>query len=159
MEWHDRQNRHDRFASYNRLFYVWLRPAFTPQAGTFMLPLTFGISAAPPLATSVAMEMGTILGITIAAAVCSAIPLVTGMKRGNVTLGIVGSLFTLPATAFVGIVGAELTLPAAAILFGCVGGLPVAGAFSVIISIVPPPNRPLLSQAEIEEEMRRLRGY
>jgi hypothetical protein len=124
-----------------------------------MIPLLFGSSAAPPLATSVAMGMGTVLGVSIAAAICAAIPLVTGMKRGNVTLGIVGALFALPAAAFIGIVGAELTFPAAAIVFGCVGGLPVAAVFSIIISIVPPPNRPLLSQAEIEEEMRRMRGY
>ena len=90
---------------------------------------------------SAAYEMGAIIGITISTVVCTALPLTTGVARGNVTLGIVGALITLPAAA----------------LLGCVGGLPVACLFTVIISIVPPPKRPLLSQAEVEEEMRRLR--
>jgi uncharacterized membrane protein YraQ (UPF0718 family) len=124
-----------------------------------MFPLIIGDLASPPLATSVVMEMGTILGITVAAVICSAIPLVAGMTRGHMTLGIVGALFTLPAAALIGIVGATFTFPAAAILFGCVGGLPVAGVFTAIISIVPRPNRPLLSQSEIEQETRRMRGY
>ena len=92
---------------------------------------------------STAFEMGAIIGITIATIVCTAIPLTTGVARGHVTLGIVGAMVTLPAAA----------------LLGCVGGLPVACVFAAIISFVPPPKRPLLSQSEIEQEMRRMRGY
>jgi hypothetical protein len=44
-------------------------------------------------------------------------------------------------------------------MLGCIGGLPLACIFTVIISAMPAPKRPLLSQAEIEAEMRRARGY
>ena len=96
-----------------------------------------------PFAASTAMELGAIMGITLAVVVCTAIPLTTGVAKGHVTLGIIGALVTLPAAS----------------LLGCIGGLPVACVFAAIISIIPAPkNQPLLSQAEIEKEMRRIRG-
>jgi hypothetical protein len=88
-------------------------------------------------------HLGAIAGITIAVIVSAAIPLTTGMTKGHVVLGIIGALITIPIAA----------------LFGCLGGLPVACLLSVLISLIPVPKRPLLSQAEIEKEMRRVRGY
>jgi hypothetical protein len=98
---------------------------------------------APFFAMSMAFELGAILGITISVVVCTAIPLTTGMARGHVSLGIIGALITLPAASFL----------------GCLGGLPVAIIFAALISIIPLPKKPLLSQAEIEKEMARARGY
>jgi len=83
------------------------------------------------------------MGLTIAVIVCTALPLTTGMQKGHVGLGIIGALITLPAAA----------------LLGCLGGLPVAVICSIIIQVIPSFERPLLSQAEIEAEMRRMRGY
>jgi ethanolamine transporter EutH len=104
------------------------------------------LSGAPPLAVSysTAFELGAILGITIAVIVSCAIPLTTGITRGHVALGIIAALITLPIAA----------------TFGCCGGLPAGCAFSMLISIIPvSKNKPLLSQAEIEKEMDRARGY
>jgi len=95
-----------------------------------------------PFATSTAMELGAIMGITISVIVCTAIPLTTGVAKGLVTLGIIGALVTLPAAS----------------LLGCTGGLPVACVFAAMVSIIPAQNCPLLSQAEIEKEMRKVRG-
>ena len=92
---------------------------------------------------STALELGAILGITLAVVASTAIPLTTGVAKGHITLGIIFALITLPIAA----------------MFGCIGGLPVACVFSVIISLIPAPKRPLLSQTEIEKEMRRARGY
>ena len=66
------------------------------------------------------------------------------MARGHVALGIIGAMLTVPVAAFG---------------FGCLGALPIAVVFTVLISIIPVPKKPLLSQAEIEKEMRRARGY
>lgn len=96
------------------------------------------------LAYSMAFELGAIVGISIAVVICCGIPLTTGITRGHVALGIIGALIVLPITA----------------TLGCIGGLPVACVFSLIISVVPvSKNKPLLSQAEIEKEMQRARGY
>lgn len=102
------------------------------------------MTAAPPLALSgMAFEMGAIVGITIAVVICCAIPLTTGIGKGHVTLGIIGALITLPVAA----------------LLGCFGGLPVAAGLAVLINLIPKAERPLLSQSEIEAEMRKIRGY
>jgi hypothetical protein len=93
---------------------------------------------------STSMTLGAIIGITIATVVCAAIPLTVGASRGHVVMGIIGALFVIPV---------------AASGLGCIGGLPVAIFFSVIIKLLPAPNRPLLSQAEVEQEVRRIRGY
>ena len=100
--------------------------------------------AAPPLALSgLGLELLTILGLTVGVLLCTAIPLVTGVSKGHVTLGIIGALITLPVAAFL----------------GCLGGLPVACGLAVLINLIPRVDRPLLSQSEIEQEMRKLRGY
>ena len=90
-----------------------------------------------------AFEMGAIVGITIAVIICTAIPLTAGIAKGHVTLGIIGALITLPVAA----------------LLGCLGGLPVAGGLAFLINMIPRIEKPLLSQAEIEAEMRKIRGY
>jgi hypothetical protein len=98
----------------------------------------------PPFAVSdVWFMIGGIMGIAISVVVSAAIPLTTGMTKGHVVLGIVGALITIPIAA----------------MFGCLGGLPVACILAFVISIIPVPKKPLLSQAEIEKEMRRVRGY
>jgi ethanolamine transporter EutH len=108
-----------------------------------MLPLAVNTLAALPFAYSTALGLGVILGTSIAVVVCAAIPLTTGITKGHVTLGIVFGLITVPI----------------ATLLGCFGGLPVACVFSLIITLLPVPNKPLLSHAEVEAEMRRARGY
>jgi hypothetical protein len=109
-----------------------------------MLPLDINVLAAVPFAqVSDAMTLGLIIGTAIAVVVSAAIPLTTGVAKGHVALGIVGALVVLPIAA----------------LFGCIGGLPTACMFAALITIIPAPKKPLLSQAEIEAEMRRARGY
>ena len=100
------------------------------------------LTAAPVLG-SMAFEMGAIVGITIAVVICTAIPLTTGISKGHVTLGIIAALITLPVSA----------------MFGCIGGLPVGCGLAVLINLIPKIDRPLLSQSEIEAEMRKIRGY
>jgi hypothetical protein len=96
-----------------------------------------------PVFGSTAWELGAVVGLTIAVVVCGAIPLTTGASRGHPIMGIIGALCTVPASAFL----------------GCLGGLPVAFFFTILISLLPKPNKPLLSQSEIEAEQRRMRGY
>jgi hypothetical protein len=109
-----------------------------------MLPAVVLPVLAPPLAVSdMWFEIGLIMGIAIAVVVCAAIPLTTGMTKGHVALGIIGALITVPVAA----------------MLGCIGGLPLALAISFVIGLIPVPKKPLLSQAEIEREMRRVRGY
>src|SRR5262249_31100685 len=102
------------------------------------MPLVANFSAVPPLAFSTVFEVGALLGVTIAVVVSAAIPLTTGVTKGHVALGIVFGMITVPIAA----------------LFGCIGGLPAACIFSVIISLIPKANKPLLSHAEVEAEMR-----
>ena len=71
------------------------------------------------------------------------IPLTTGVAKGHTILGIVFALITVPIAG----------------TFGCIGGLPLACIFSVLISIIPVPKKPLLSQSEIEAENARAKGY
>jgi hypothetical protein len=108
-----------------------------------MLPLATQTLGAPFFALSTAFELGAIVGISIAVVVCAGIPLTTGVAKGHTTLGIIFGLITVPIAA----------------MFGCIGGLPMACVFSVLISIIPVPKKPLLSQSEIEKEMRRAKGY
>ena len=90
-----------------------------------------------------ALEMGAIVTILISVVVSCALPLTAGIAKGHLTLGIIGALITLPVAAF---------LP-------CAGGLPVGAGLAVLINFIPSMNRELLSQAEIEAEMRKIRGY
>lgn len=85
--------------------------------------------------------LGAILGTGVAVVVCAGIVFVTGMSQKKVTLGIVGALIAIPMAA----------------MFGCLGGLPTALVLSVIITLIPRFDRPLLSESEIEAEMRRAR--
>src|SRR4051812_48437086 len=101
------------------------------------------MTAAVPLAANpIFYELAGILGITIAVLVCTAIPLTTGIAKGHVTLGIIGALITLPVAGFA----------------GCIGGLPVGCLLAALIQFIPKIERPLLSQSEIEQETRKLRG-
>lgn len=108
-----------------------------------MIPLATLALGAPIFAMSTAFELGAIVGISIAVVVCSGIVLTTGVAKGHTILGIIFALITVPIAA----------------MFGCIGGLPAAFIFSVLISIIPVPRRPLLSQSEIENEMRKAKGY
>jgi hypothetical protein len=102
------------------------------------------LATTPVYAVSdLAFEMGAIVGITIAVVICCAIPLTAGIAKGHVTLGIIAALITLPCAAFL----------------GCLGGLPVAGGLAFLINMIPTIQKPLLSQSEIEAEMRKIRGY
>ena len=101
------------------------------------------LAAPMPVLGSMAFELGAIVGITIAVIICTAIPLTTGIAKGHVTLGIIAALITLPVSA----------------LLGCFGGLPVACGLAVLINLIPKIERPLLSQSEVEAEMRKIRGY
>jgi hypothetical protein len=101
------------------------------------------LAASPLAASNLAFDLGVMTGITVSVVLCSAIPLTTGIAKGHVVLGIIGALITLPVAA----------------LLGCLGGLPVAAGLAALIQLVPNVERPLLSQSEIEQETRRLRGY
>jgi len=99
---------------------------------------------APPLAfNAMGYELGAILGVTLGVVISCALPLTAGIAKGHVMLGIIGALITLPVAAFA----------------GCCGGLPCGIALSVLINLIPKLDKPLLSQSEIEQEMRKLRGY
>jgi hypothetical protein len=108
-----------------------------------MLPVAILTLGAPIVAVSTALELGAIVGISIAVIVCAGIPLTTGVAKGHTVLGIVFALITVPIAG----------------MFGCIGGLPVACGFSLLISFIPVPKRPLLSQSEIENEMRKAKNY
>ena len=85
--------------------------------------------------------IGAIMGTAIAVIVCSGIVFMTGVSQKKVGLGIVGALIAVPVAA----------------MFGCLGGLPAAVGLSVLITLIPRFNRPLLSESEVEAEMRRAR--
>jgi len=100
--------------------------------------------AAPPLAlNAMGFEILGLMWLTLWVVVSCAIPLTTGIAKGHVTLGIIGALITLPVAAFL----------------SCFGGIPVGAALAVLIKLIPKIERPLLSQSEIEAEMRKIRGY
>jgi len=114
------------------------------------------LSGAPPLAaTSTGLVLLSILWTTITVIVCCGIPLTTGIAKGHVGLGIIFALITLPVAAFPTVVVAR-DIPVS----GCVPGLLLGCLSSVLISFIPvPKKKSLLSQAEIEKEMQRARGY
>lgn len=85
--------------------------------------------------------LGSILGTAIAVVVCAGIVFMTGVSQKKVTLGIIGSLIAVPAAS----------------MFGCLGGLPTAVVLAVVITLIPRFEQPLLSESEIEAEMRRAR--
>jgi len=111
-----------------------------------MLPLVALIAIVPAaLFASVGMDLLLIGWISLTVIICAAIPLLTGMQKGMVGLGIVGGLITIPFAVIPGL--------------GCISGLIAATACSIVIQIIPRFEKPLLSQAEIEAETRRMRGY
>ena len=120
-----------------------------------MLTLNSSLLFAPPLASSFGYDVLGMVGMVIAAVICPAIPLTTGIARGQVTLGIIGALVTLA------VVGLTMAFPKMLLggVFGCAAGLPVGCGLAALISIIPKVDGPLLSQSEIEAETRRLRGY
>jgi len=67
-----------------------------------------------------AFKAGQIVGIVIAVILSASIPISFGAKRGQPVLGAVGAVCAIPA----------------ALLLGCLGGLPVAGLFCLIIMMV-----------------------
>jgi hypothetical protein len=98
-----------------------------------------------PLAVSTWLELG-VIGWTVGAViVCSGLPLTAGVARGHTALGIIAAIIALPIAS----------IPA----LGWIPGLIFAVVSSTVISMMPVPKRPLLTQAEIEKEMRRARGY
>lgn len=116
--------------------------------------------ATVPIAASTAMGIGAIMSITGSVIACTSIPLIAGVKKGNVPLGIIGALVTLPVASLLCFASLAV-LPDSSILSciaGGFGGSLVAFGFAAVISIVPVPSRALLSQSEIERESQRLRG-
>lgn len=97
----------------------------------------------PLLAADSLLALGAALWMVLGTG-CAALPLVTGINKGHPIVGVIGAL---------------LVIPVAALGLGCAGGLPMAVVATLIISVLPKPDRPLLSQAEIEAEARRIRGY
>jgi len=73
-----------------------------------------------------AFQAGMVAGIVLAVIICATIPISVGVKRGHPIIGLIGSVFTIPA----------------AILLGCLGGLPVAAVFVVIILVMGDGNAP-----------------
>jgi hypothetical protein len=110
-----------------------------------MFPLAVFSLTVAPLFAGFWGEMIVITWITATVIICGAIPLVTGMNKGYVGLGIVGALITIPFSVWPGL--------------GCVTGLLASICTSAVIQLIPKFERPLLSQAEIEAETRKMRGY
>jgi len=67
-----------------------------------------------------ARQAGMLVGIIMAVVISASIPLAVGLSRGQPLLGVLGAICAIPA----------------AFLLGCLGGLPVAGLFTVIIMSV-----------------------
>jgi hypothetical protein len=110
-----------------------------------MFPLAVFSLTVAPLFASFGGDLIAIAWITAQVIVCAAIPLLTGMQKGYVGLGIVGALITIPFSVWPGL--------------GCVTGLLASVCTSAVIQLIPKFERPLLSQAEIEAETRKMRGY
>jgi len=110
-----------------------------------MFPLILPAATLAPLFSSIGGDLLVIGWITLQVVICGAIPLLAGMQKGYVGLGIVGALITIPFSFFP--------------IVGCVTGLLASMACSIIIQLIPKFEKPLLSQAEIEAETRRMRGY
>jgi hypothetical protein len=118
-----------------------------------MHPLATIFASPAPVFGSVGMDMLIFLWITGRVIVLAAIPLLAGMHKGHVGLGILAALITIPVSIV------PTYLP------GILGALTLVGAFifsmglSIVIELIPKFEKPLLSQAEIEAETRRMRGY
>ncbi len=64
-----------------------------------------------------AFQAGFVIGVILAVIICASIPISVGMKKGHPVLGVIGGIFA----------------GGTAVLFGCLGGLPMAAVFVVII--------------------------
>jgi hypothetical protein len=73
-----------------------------------------------------AFQAGVVVGIIFAAIVCAAIPIAVGVTRGHPIIGVIGGICAIPA----------------ALLLGCLGGLPVASVFVVIILVMGKETAP-----------------
>jgi hypothetical protein len=91
-----------------------------------------------PDTNSEAFKAGWMLGAMAAMTICGAIPLVQGLKRGHPILGTMGALLTAGTAWFL----------------GCIGGLPVAFVFSVIIRAL---GTPVTDDATLRAEVERQR--
>jgi hypothetical protein len=75
-----------------------------------------------PDTNSEGYKTGWMIGVMGAMIICGLIPLIQGLKTGHPVLGVVGAFITAGASW----------------LLGCIGGLPVAFVFSVIIRALGP---------------------
>jgi hypothetical protein len=119
-----------------------------------MLPLAVFLATVAPVFASVGMDLLFIMWITATVIICAAIPLLAGMNKGHVGLGILAALLTIPVST-----GSQVFLPGLFKGLGCFGSLLWSVGLQFVIQIIPKFEKPLLSQAEIEAETRRMRGY
>jgi hypothetical protein len=119
-----------------------------------MHPLATIFASPGPVFGSIGMDMLFILWITGRVIVLAAIPLLAGMHKGHVGLGILAALITIPFS----IAPSYMPIGILAVL-GLVGALILSMGLSILIQFIPKFEKPLLSQAEIEAETRRMRGY
>lgn len=94
---------------------------------------------------SQAYQAGLMIGIMIAVLISASIPISVGAKKGQPVLGLIGGICA----------------GGTALFFGCLGGLPVAGVFAVIIMAVGSGDNKRFQQDayEEEEEYSRRRRY
>ena len=117
------------------------------------LPLLF-----LPLGVSTALGLWVVVGMSAAVLVCASIPLIVGVTRGHVALGLIAGLATIPVVVFVCFLGVLLT-GVLGPLVGAVVCMPMVLGIGMFLKALPRPDRPLLTQAEIEADSRRVRGY
>ena len=118
-----------------------------------MHPLAAIFATPAPVFGSIGTDMLFILWITIRVIILAAIPLMAGMHKGHVGLGILAALITIPFSV------APSYLPPILAVIGLVGALILSMGMGILIQFIPKFEKPLLSQAEIEAETRRMRGY
>jgi hypothetical protein len=93
-----------------------------------------------PNTPSDSYKTGVMLGIMAAMVICGLIPLVVGLKSGHPIVGTIGAFATGGVSFFL----------------GCIGGLPVAFVFSVLIRAMgsPPVDEERLRD-QVERQRRR----
>lgn len=89
-------------------------------------------------ANSQAFQFGLIIGAMFAMTVCGAIPLVQGLRYNRPVAGLIGAVVTA-GVAFLG---------------GCLGGLPTAIVFAIVIYAM---GKPEVDENKLQEEVNRLR--
>jgi len=78
----------------------------------------------PAGANNAAFQVGAIVGAILAVLVCASIPLVLGIKRGHPIIGVIGAIIAAGTSVFL----------------GCLGGLPAALVFVVVILVMGKPE-------------------